>query len=102
MGLTVTPPPTPPQSEITPAHPPDALAVVYSVIDKSSFERAEDELSRLQALDLLRNRSLVLVGNKIDVVRSRAVDEAGEIGLRDRQKWGLEAGLAKSRQNRFP
>ncbi|KAF0307317.1 GTP-binding protein RAD [Amphibalanus amphitrite] len=66
---------TNPKSEITNSHPPDALAVVYSVIDKSSFERAEDELSRLQALDLLRNRCLVLVGNKIDVVRSRAVDE---------------------------
>ena len=74
------------QSEITAAHPPDALAVVYSVIDKSSFERAEDELSRLQALDLLRNRCLVLVGNKIDVVRSRAVDESGETRVRRGQE----------------
>ena len=76
--MTSDPLVTSPQSEITPAHPPDALAVVYSVIDKSSFERAEDELSRLQALDLLRNHCLVLVGNKIDVVRSRAVDESGK------------------------
>ncbi|XP_037085254.1 GTP-binding protein GEM-like [Pollicipes pollicipes] len=54
---------------------------MYSVIDKASFERAEDELSRLQALDLLRNRCLVLVGNKIDVVRSRAVDESDGMEL---------------------
>ena len=69
--------------------------MVYSVIDKSSFERAEDELSRLQALDLLRNRSLVLVGNKIDVVRSRAVDEAGE----DQGGGGLKTRVCRQSQN---
>jgi len=52
---------------------PDAYIVVYSVIDKSSFQRAEDELARLQNWDALRGRALIVVGNKIDLARSRAV-----------------------------
>ena len=58
---------------------PDAYIVVYSVIDKSSFQRAEDELARLQNWDALRGRALIVVGNKIDLARSRAVSTQGTI-----------------------
>lgn len=51
----------------------DAFIVMYSVIDKASFQKAEDELSRLQDLELLRTSPAILVGNKVDLVRSRAV-----------------------------
>ena len=58
---------------------PDAYVVVYSVIDKSSFQRIEDEMARLQNWEALRARTLIVVGNKIDLVRSRAVSTQGKI-----------------------
>lgn len=58
---------------------PDAYIMMYSVIDKTSFKTTEDELARLQNWDALRSRSLILVGNKIDLVRSRAVSTQGEL-----------------------
>ncbi|XP_039481088.1 GTP-binding protein RAD isoform X3 [Drosophila santomea] len=51
----------------------DAFLVVYSCIDKESFTRAKQILSRLQDMDLLRHRPIILVANKIDLARSRAV-----------------------------
>jgi GTPase SAR1 family protein len=59
--------------------PPSAFLVMYSVVDKASFQRAEDELSRLQEWDLLRTRPALLVGNKIDLARSRSVSTQGII-----------------------
>ncbi|XP_049818578.1 GTP-binding protein REM 1 [Aethina tumida] len=59
--------------EIDKTHPPDAFVVLYSVVDKASFLKAEAELTRLQDADLLRSRPAILVGNKIDLARSRAV-----------------------------
>nr|CAD7574126.1 unnamed protein product [Timema californicum] len=53
--------------------PPDAFVVMYSVIDKASFQRAEDELARLQDWGLMRSRPAILVGNKVDLARSRAI-----------------------------
>ncbi|KAH8407722.1 hypothetical protein KR222_011441 [Zaprionus bogoriensis] len=51
----------------------DAFLVVYSCIDKESFTRAKHILSRLQDMDLMRHRPTILVANKIDLARSRAV-----------------------------
>jgi len=50
---------------------------MYSVIDKASFQRAETELARLQDWELVRSRPAILVGNKVDLVRSRAVSTQG-------------------------
>jgi len=50
---------------------------MYSVIDKASFQRAETELARLQDWELVRSRPAILVGNKVDLVRSRAVSSQG-------------------------
>jgi len=58
--------------------PPDAFVLVYSVVDRSSFQKAEAELRKLQEWDLTRMKAVVLVGNKIDLVRSRAVSTQGE------------------------
>lgn len=57
----------------------DAFLVIYSVVDKASFTRAEYFLSILQDMDLLRSRCCILVGNKIDLARSRAISSQGEI-----------------------
>ncbi|XP_054285799.1 GTP-binding protein GEM-like isoform X2 [Macrosteles quadrilineatus] len=63
------------KGEVDRSSPPaDAYIVMYSVIDKASFQRAEDELGRLQDYDLLRARPAILVANKVDLVRSRAVN----------------------------
>jgi hypothetical protein len=60
---------------------PDAFVMMYSVIDKTSFKTTEDELARLQNWDALRSRVLIVVGNKIDLVRSRAVSTQGKLKL---------------------
>ncbi|XP_057320283.1 GTP-binding protein REM 1 isoform X2 [Microplitis mediator] len=52
---------------------PDAYIIMYSVIDKVSFQQAEELLSKLHVQNVLRIRPAILVGNKIDLVRSRAV-----------------------------
>jgi len=55
----------------------DAFLVIYSVVDKASFTRAEYFLTLLQDMDLLRPRCCILVGNKIDLARSRAISSQG-------------------------
>ncbi|XP_008554911.2 GTP-binding protein REM 1 [Microplitis demolitor] len=52
---------------------PDAYIIMYSVIDRASFQQAEELLSKLHVQNVLRIRPAILVGNKIDLVRSRAV-----------------------------
>lgn len=52
---------------------------MYSVIDKASFQKAENELIRLHDNDMLRNKPAILVANKVDLVRSRAVSSQGEL-----------------------
>ncbi|XP_050351748.1 GTP-binding protein REM 1 [Nymphalis io] len=61
------------KEEIDRSEPPDAFVVIYSVVDKASFQKAEQELARLIDFDMLRARPALLVGNKIDLARSRAV-----------------------------
>lgn len=56
----------------------DAFLVVYSCVDKESFTRSKQIMSRLQDMDLLRTRPIILVANKIDLARSRAVSAQGE------------------------
>ncbi|XP_061386781.1 GTP-binding protein REM 2-like [Musca vetustissima] len=51
----------------------DAFLVVYSCVDKESFTRAKNILAHLQDMDLIRTRPIILVANKIDLARSRAV-----------------------------
>ncbi|XP_053606657.1 GTP-binding protein REM 1 [Plodia interpunctella] len=61
------------KDEIERSEPPDAFVVIYSVVDKASFQKAEQELARLLDCDMLRCRPALLVANKIDLARSRAV-----------------------------
>ncbi|XP_023245953.1 uncharacterized protein LOC106642389 [Copidosoma floridanum] len=53
---------------------PCAYVVMYSVIDKASFQRAEDLLTKLHQMESdIRGRPVIVVGNKIDLVRTRVV-----------------------------
>ncbi|XP_034175603.1 rad, Gem/Kir family member 3 [Osmia lignaria lignaria] len=61
-----------PKSELESLHP-DAFIIMYSVIDKASFQRAEEYLERLHDQDLLQGKPAILVGNKVDLVRSKVV-----------------------------
>ncbi|KAF6197791.1 hypothetical protein GE061_008757 [Apolygus lucorum] len=52
---------------------PHAYCVVYSTADKSSFKMAEDLLQVLWKENTIKNRAVILVANKTDLVRSRVV-----------------------------
>lgn len=56
----------------------DAFILVYSCVDKASFTRVEQLLMSLQDLDLIRTRPVIIVANKIDLARSRAVSSQGK------------------------
>lgn len=55
----------------------DAFLVIYSVVDKSTFQQAEIELTKLHDSNMLHTRPAILVGNKIDLARSRSVSPQG-------------------------
>lgn len=59
----------------------DAFLVVYSVVDKATFSRAEQLLNMLHDMDLSRTRPIILVANKIDLARSRAVSSQGKVQI---------------------
>jgi GTPase SAR1 family protein len=79
---------------------PDAFLIMYSVIDKTSFKTTEDELARLQNWDALRSRALIVVGNKIDLVRSRAVSTQGKLKMYTTHRTSM-SGLASFSQCLF-
>ncbi|KAK0181151.1 hypothetical protein PV327_003457 [Microctonus hyperodae] len=52
---------------------PHAYCVVYSTIDRASVRVAEEVLQTLWRSDHVSARAVILVGNKVDLVRSRSV-----------------------------
>ncbi|XP_042203541.1 ras-like protein rasG [Homarus americanus] len=61
------------QEEINRERPTDGWLIMYSITDKASFQKAGEELGRLHSRQLLRGRAVILVANKCELVRSRAV-----------------------------
>lgn len=59
-------------------NPPDGFLLVFSVVDRSSFQKVESELRKLQEIDFIRTKAVVIVGNKIDLARSRSVSAQGK------------------------
>lgn len=57
----------------------DAYIIVYSVTDKSSFEKASELRIQLRRARQSENIPIILVGNKSDLVRSREVSVDGKI-----------------------
>ena len=55
----------------------DAYVVVYSILDRATFERALEILYELRR-DPDKHPAIILVANKSDVVRSRQVSEEGK------------------------
>ncbi|XP_076391880.1 uncharacterized protein LOC105663956 isoform X1 [Megachile rotundata] len=65
-------------AEMTPesciaAYEPHAYCVVYSTTDRASVRVAEEVLQTLWRSDYVSARGVILVGNKVDLVRSRLV-----------------------------
>lgn len=56
----------------------DAYLVVFSVVDKVSYTKAEQILITLHDSGMLGTRPAVLVANKIDLARSRAISSQGK------------------------
>ncbi|XP_063590530.1 GTP-binding protein GEM-like [Penaeus indicus] len=52
---------------------PHACVVIYSITDKSSFKKAEDILNYLWRENYTKEKAVILVGNKVDLARSRLV-----------------------------
>ncbi|XKL59357.1 hypothetical protein PGB90_000373 [Kerria lacca] len=52
---------------------PHGYCVVYSTSDRESFQQAEIYLQKLWKSDSIRTKAVILVGNKTDLVRIRAV-----------------------------
>lgn len=59
----------------------DAYIIVYSVTDKSSFEKASELRIQLRRARQSENIPIILVGNKTDLVRSREVSVDGRYSL---------------------
>ncbi|KAG7174527.1 GTP-binding protein RAD-like 1 [Homarus americanus] len=57
---------------------PHACVVVYSITDKGSFKKAEDTLTYLWRENYSKDKAVILVGNKVDLARSRIVNNSGE------------------------
>lgn len=57
----------------------DAYIIVYSVTDKSSFEKASELRIQLRRARQSENIPIILVGNKSDLVRSREVTVDGKL-----------------------
>merc|ERR1711915_494177 len=60
---------------------PHACMVVYSVIDRGSFSRAKKILEYLSSQPCTTTRARILVGNKLDMERSRQVFRRYRPGL---------------------
>ncbi|KAA0187278.1 hypothetical protein HAZT_HAZT001748 [Hyalella azteca] len=61
---------------------PHACVVVYAVTDRASFKKAEDVLNYLWRESCVDKMAVILVGNKVDLVRNRSVSSEGMIRLR--------------------
>lgn len=56
---------------------PHGAVVVYSVVNKASFKVAEDILSYLWRESYTQDKSVILVGNKVDLARARTISSNG-------------------------
>ena len=57
---------------------PQGYMVVYAVDDESSVDVAEQILAYLKSEDIIETQAVILVANKIDLVRSREISSNGK------------------------
>jgi Rad/Gem-related GTP binding protein 1 len=56
---------------------PHACIVVYSIVSRSSFQMAEGILNYLWQEHYTQERTVIVVGNKSDLARSRTISANG-------------------------
>ena len=57
---------------------PDAMIIIYSVVDPDSLNSAKEMLQYLWKTGSATTKAVILVGNKSDLVRTRAVSIVGK------------------------
>lgn len=57
---------------------PHACIVVYSVVSKGSFKVAEEILNYLWQENYTREKTVIVVGNKADLMRARCITTEGK------------------------
>ena len=60
----------------------DCLLIVFSIAEESSLKEAEEILDKLWQSGHLNTKTVIVVGNKTDLVRTREVPIDGELELR--------------------
>lgn len=60
---------------------PHACVVVYSVVARASFQHAEETLNYLWREGYTQEKSVIVVGNKADLARSRVITANGLFGF---------------------
>lgn len=89
---------------------PHSCVVVYSVVQRSSFRQAEETINYLWREKVTHDKCVILVGNKVDLARSRVISYYGKkrhfifriIAIQNpHPKLAEGATLAKSRCSKF-
>lgn len=57
---------------------PHGCVVVFSIVEKSSFRVAEEIVNYLWQENYTKDKAVILVGNKADLARSRAISSQGD------------------------
>lgn len=60
------------------SYEPHGYCIVYSITDRHSVRVAEECLQSLWRSDHISARAIILVGNKVDLARSRLVSTEGK------------------------
>lgn len=60
---------------------PHGCVIVYSITQRSSFRQAEEIIKYLWRENVCKEKAVILVGNKVDLARSRAIPTAEGISL---------------------
>lgn len=71
---------------------PHACIIVYSITEKGSFKKAEDIITYLWRENYTTDKAVILVGNKVDLARSRLVSNTGESRGREWEAREMRAG----------
>ena len=58
---------------------PDAMVVVFSVVDDSTLREGEEILQYLWRTNCMSDKAVIVVGNKTDLVRTRQVNIVGAL-----------------------
>lgn len=64
---------------------PHACIIVYSIVQRSSLRCAEETLNYLWRENVTKDKAVIVVGNKADLARSRAITTSGN-AIREKGK----------------